>query len=258
MKQLLVAVGLATAVLPFRALTDSPAYDGPPPPGEIVERFLRTADPPLVSYRARRTLTASALGGRVSGSVVADTALDANGIFRFEIVREEGSDIVRERVLRPALRAEAQSHAEYEIENVALTPKNYDFQIRPKAAPGTLQLALVAKRRSPMLLNGAATLRAEDADLLRVEGSPARMPSVWTRQVNVVCEYARIGGVRVIVGIHSDADVRLVGDSAFAMTYQYTMINGRPVTPADGRRPSKVWLKPDATGGVRLQAEQGP
>ena len=239
MKQLLVTLGLAAAVLPFRALAGSAAYDGPRPTSEVVERFLRSAGPPLVSYRARRTLTASALGGRVTGAVVADTWLDANGIFRFEIVREEGSNIVRERVLKPALRAEEQSHAEHEIENVALTPRNYDFQIGPQAAPGVFQLALAAKRRSPMLLNGVATLSAEDADLLRFEGSPARMPSPWTRQVNVVCTYARIHGVRVTLGIHSRADVRLVGDSAFAMNYEYTMINGRPVTPADRRRPSR-------------------
>jgi hypothetical protein len=90
-----------------------------------------------------------------------------------------------------------------------------------------------------MLLNGAATLSADDAELLRFEGSPATMPSVWTRQVNVICEYARINAVRVTVGIHSQADVRLVGDSAFAMNYEYTMINGRPVRSADQRRPPR-------------------
>ena len=240
MKQLLAAGVLAATVLPLRALAGSTVVEsGPPPTGEVVERFLRSAGPPLVSYRARRTLMASALAGRVSGSVVADTSLDANGIFRFEIIREEGSDIVRERVLKSALRAEQQSHAEHEIENVALTRSNYDFQLGLKPAQGTFQLALVAKRRSPMLLNGAATLNAENADLLRFEGSPARMPSVWTRQVNVLCEYARIGGVRVTVGIHSRADVRLVGDSIFAMNYEYTMINGRPVTAAGRRTPSR-------------------
>jgi len=234
MKPLLVALGFAAAVLPFRARAAPAALElDPPPIGEVVQRFLRSAGPPLVSYRARRTLTASALGGRVSGSVVADTSLDANGVFRFEIVRDEGSSVVRERVLKSALRAEQQSHAEHEIENVALTPRNYDFQIGTEPAPGILRLGLVAKRRNAMLLNGAVTLRAADADLLRFEGSPATMPSFWTRQVNVVCEYARINGVRVTVGIHSRADVRLVGDSVFAMNYEYTMINGRPVTSAD-------------------------
>src|SRR5262245_24819540 len=203
MKPLLVALGFAAAVLPFRALAAPAVFESDPTPiGEVVQRFLRSAGPPLVSYRARRTLTAAALGGRVSGSVVADTSLDANGVFRFEIVREEGSSVVRERVLKSALRAEQQSHAEHEIENVALTPRNYDFQIGTEPA-------------------------------LRFEGSPATMPSFWTRQVNVVCEYSRIDGVRVTVGIHSRADVRLVGDSVFTMNDEYTMINGRPVASAD-------------------------
>jgi len=239
MKPLLFAVVFAAIVVPLHALARSAAYERPPQPSEVVERFLRSGGPPLASYRARRTLTASALGGRVSGSVVADTSLDRNGVFRFAILREEGSSIVRERVLKPALRAEEQSYAEHDIENVALTPRNYDFQIGPNPPRGTFQLALLARRHSPMLLNGAATLSAEDADLLRFEGSPAKMPSVWTRQVNVVCEYARINGVRVTIGIQSNADVRLVGDSTFAMNYEYTMVNGGPVAPTDRRGPSR-------------------
>jgi len=213
MKPLLVAVGLAAAVLPFRVLAGSATYEGPRPPSEVVDRFLRSAGPPLVSYRARRTLTASALGGRVSGSVVADTSLDGNGIFRFEIVREEGSNIVRERVLKPALRAEEQSYAEHEIENVALTSRNYDFQIGPKPPPGTFQLALVAKRRSPMLLNGAATLRAEDADLLRLDATGERCLRVCANQRcsshdrdSVVCRCPARGrlGVRDELRVHDD------------------------------------------------------
>jgi hypothetical protein len=231
MKKLLVTLALAVAGLSFRAPTPSVAAEsGPPLTNEVVERFLRSAAPPLVSYRARRTLTASALGGRVSGSLVADTSLDPDGTFRFEIVREEGSALVRNRVLKAALLAEQRSHAGHEIEDIALTPTNYEFQIGSEPVPGFFRLTLIAKRRSPMLLNGAATLSAADADLLRIEGSPAESPSFWTRQVNVVCDYARIDGVRVTVGIRSRADVRLVGDSAFAMTYEYTAINDRPTT----------------------------
>jgi len=246
MKKFFVAVVFAAAVLPFRALAGSAAVEpGPQRTSEIVDRFLRSAGPPLVSYRARRTLTASALAGRVTGSVVADTWLESGGIFRFRIVREEGSSIVRERVLKPALRAEQESYARHEVEDMALTRNNYDFQFGTAPAPGILQLTLVAKRRTPMLLNGAATLDGDDADLVRFEGSPASMPSFWTRQVNVACDYARIDGVRVTVGIHSRADVRLVGDSAFAMNYDYTMINGRPVSPADRGRSSRSTYQPE-------------
>jgi hypothetical protein len=35
--------------------------------------------------------------------------------------------------------------------------------------------------------------------------------------------------VRVPIEVQLDADVMLVGDSSFAMTYQYTAINGRQI-----------------------------
>lgn len=219
----------ALALMRLHAVPQSVAAEsGPTRRDEVIDRFLRAEGPPLVSYRARRTLTASALGGRVSGSLVADTSLDEDGTFRFDIVREEGTAIVRDRVLKAALLAEQRSHAAHEIQDIALTPRNYEFQLGSEPAPGFFQLALTAKRRSPMLLNGAAVVSTDQADLIRFEGSPAMSPSVWTRRVTVICEYARIDGVRVTVGIRSRADVRLVGESVFGMTYDYSMINGRP------------------------------
>ena len=41
--------------------------------------------------------------------------------------------------------------------------------------------------------------------------------------------YARIDGVRVPIEVQLNADVLLVGDSTFAMTYQYASINGRQI-----------------------------
>lgn len=232
MKKLLVTLVSLLALMMVHADNQTVAAEsGPTRRHEVVERFLRSEGPPLVSYRARRTLTASALGGRVSGSLVADTSLDEDGNFRFDIVREEGSSIVRDRVLKAALLAEQRSHAAHEIPDIALTPRNYEFQVGSKPAPDFVRLALIAKRRSPMLLNGVAVISADEAELIRVEGSPAMSPSVWTRRVNVICEYARIDGVRVTIAIRSQADVRLVGDSVFAMTYEYRTINGRPTGP---------------------------
>lgn len=219
MRTLLISLCLALGTFQL------PAHAG----SGVVERFLDSAKPPLVSYRARRTLEASALGGRVAASLVADTYLDPDGAFRFEVVREEGSGIIRERVLRAALAAEQRSRNEHEIDAAALTPANYDFRVRDGAAPDTLHLELLPKRRSKMLLTGRAVVMAEGADLLRVEGSPTELPSSWTRQVDIVREYQRINGVRVATAMRSRADVRIVGESSFSMTYAYTMINGKPV-----------------------------
>ena len=84
-----------------------------------------------------------------------------------------------------------------------------------------------------MLLNGTVTVKRENGDVVRIEGSLSEPPSWWTRHVDVVRTYARIAGVRVAVGMSSHADVRVAGDASFSMSYDYTMINGRQI----GRSP---------------------
>jgi hypothetical protein len=45
--------------------------------------------------------------------------------------------------------------------------------------------------------------------------------------VRIVREYARVDGVHVPIAMRSTADVLIVGNSTFTMTYQYAEINGR-------------------------------
>ena len=234
MRTLLISLGFAVSMLSLTALAGTDAVRGSARAttnADIVERFLRSAEPRLVSYRARRTLQASALGGRVTGSIVADTHLDPDGSFHFAIVHEEGSGIIRERVLKAALLAEQSTYANRESDGAALTRANYDFRRRTGTGADTLQLELLPKRQSKMLLDGHVVLTAPDADLLRVEGSPTELPSSWTREVTIVRDYTRINGVRVATRMQSRADVRLVGESSFSMSYAYTAINGKEVTP---------------------------
>src|SRR5262245_32604315 len=72
---------------------------------DIVAKFL-DSDSPLTSYRARRTLTAATRGGKMQASLTAWTSLTPAQGFEFEILAEEGSKMIRDKVLRPALEAE--------------------------------------------------------------------------------------------------------------------------------------------------------
>ncbi len=201
-----------------------------PPSGheELVERFLQSNQPPLTSYRALRRLEASTRGGRMAASVEAWTSLDASGTFEFEVVRTDGSGLIRDRVLLKALETERQSHNNHEAVNTELSPTNYNFEVR-EAVGSVVAIGLVPRRPSPTLLIGAVTVQRGDGDMLQIDGRLSKNPSWWTRRVDIVRRYARIQGVRVPVEMSSRADVRIVGDSSFEMTYEYTSINGRPV-----------------------------
>ena len=192
----------------------------------MVARFLGSAEPPLTSYTARRVLTASSMGGRMKASLEAWTRLDPDGMFSFGVIREEGSGLIRSRVLIAALRTEQRSRNSGAMAESELTPLNYEFQVNEgPTGDGFATIQLLPRRKAQMLLAGFVTIRQDDGDLIRVEGSPAKSPSWWTKQVDIVRRYERIAGVRVPVEMSSRADVRIAGESTFSMVYHYETVN---------------------------------
>jgi hypothetical protein len=195
---------------------------------ETISRFLQSHRPALTSYRARRHMEASTRGGTMRASLDAWTSLALDGSFSFEIIQESGSDLIRGHVLRAALIEEQRSRHANELDAVSLTPANYALRVGPPTGD-LIRIELMPKRRTRMLIVGSALVTRNDADLVRVEGTLAKRPSLWTRRVEVTRRYARVAGVRVPIEMRSTADVMLVGASTFSMTYHYVMINERPV-----------------------------
>jgi hypothetical protein len=198
--------------------------------GDTVARFLESGRPALTAYRARRHLEASSRGGKMKAQLDAHTTLLPDGTFSFEVLKETGSNLLRQRVLRPALLEEQDNHNNAKLAESDFTRENYDFLVEESNRdPDLVRIGLAPRRKSQLLIDGAAFVRRDDADLVRIQGVLSKRPSFWTRKVEITRHYARIDGVRVPIEVRLDADVLLVGDSAFDMTYQYLAINGRQV-----------------------------
>src|SRR5262245_51785935 len=111
-----------------------------------VDRFLDSADTPLVTYRAVRRLEAAARNGKMRGSLVALTSLDPEKGFQFQILEEAGSNVIRSRVLRAALEAEQRARQSGESARSALTRTNYDFQPLDPIEPGLVRVGIKPRR----------------------------------------------------------------------------------------------------------------
>lgn len=157
------------------------------------------------------------------------TELTPEGRFEYEIVREGGSDYIRNKVLRPLLEHEEKLFATRDASRSAVTTQNYDLKGSEAAEPGVVKLLVKPKRRDVSLIDGAVFVTEEEADLVRVEGRLAKNPSFWTKRVDVVRRYHRIDGVRVPTRLDSVAQVRLAGTSTLSMTWDYATINGARV-----------------------------
>ena len=197
-------------------------------PDELVGRFLASATPPLTSYRARRALTASTRGGRMTASLEAWTWVDERGRFDYEVINEQGSDLIRRRVLVAALEEERRTRDENDSSG-ELTPANYVLEVDEDRGGDFLRIHLRPKRKSPHLVEGVAFVTPDGFDMVRMEGELSKRPSFWTRSVEITRYYARVCGVRVPIEMQSRADVRFVGESTFSMRYEYVTINGQAV-----------------------------
>ena len=203
------------------------------PPSQLLERFLAPEATPLVSYRAVRRMTASTRGGRMHAEIEVETAFDPVKGFTYNVLSESGSGLIRRRVLLAALEAEQKAVDQASRDESALTPANYEFSAAAKAEVALVAIAVRAKRKSKMLVNGTLYLHPERLDLERVEGELADRPSFWTRKVQITRRYDRIDGVHVPIAMESTADVRIVGASTFTMNYRYLEINGKRVAGSE-------------------------
>jgi hypothetical protein len=194
-----------------------------------LQRFLARGEEPTVEYRALRHLEAHNPKFNQSGWMSAWTEYDhANG-FRFTIVAEGGSGYIRSKVLRAALEGEQKIWANHEPQNASFTHQNYTFDVGEPAADGLASVTVTPRRKDVLLVEGAIFVQPSDGDLARIEGKLSKTPSFWTRRVDVVRRYQRVGGVRVPISIESVAHVLIAGRSTFKMTYEYEMINGQRV-----------------------------
>ena len=148
---------------------------------------------------------------------------DENG-FRYTVLDEGGPGLVRSKALRGALEQESKWWKDGVAERSWFTPDNYQFEDAGTEPDGLARIGVTPKRKDLLLLNGSIFLKPDDGDLVRIEGSPARSPSFWTRRLHVVRHYARIavytaGGRRI--------EYRSARRAAtFSMSYKYESVNG--------------------------------
>ena len=219
----LLAVAGGAALLATAAPAAAPLNEIPQVPA--LRRFLAIEYGVVHQVTSVRRLEAS--NDHLSGDAWMDvrTTADANG-FRYTVLDEGGSGFVRNRALRGALDQESKAWKDGEAERSWFTEDNYQFADAGTEPDGLARIGITPKRKDLLLVNGSIFLRPEDGELVRIEGSPARSPSFWTRRIQVIRHYARIAGVHLPVAVESNAQIRLAGSATFRMTYKYESVNG--------------------------------
>src|SRR6476660_4667658 len=105
----------------------------------VLHRFLSRADEPLVTYRGTRRLEGRNERFNVSGWMEIAAELTADG-FRYRVIDEGGSDLIRRRVFTAMLENEEQIFANGDAAQSSLTSTNYDLTAAESLEPGLVKL----------------------------------------------------------------------------------------------------------------------
>jgi hypothetical protein len=180
------------------------------------------------AYRALRRLEGGLSNSDKRGWLEAWTEFQPGRGFRYEIVKEGGSEYVRNKIFRQMLDTEQELIANGRRLRASLELKNYNFEDGGTTDTGLQRILLRPAKKSDGIVNGSAFVDPETGLVTMIQGRLVKSPSFWVRDVDVTWKFACVDGHIVPVEMTSTGRVRMFGRSNFRMTYEYVSIEGRP------------------------------
>jgi hypothetical protein len=140
----------------------------------------------------------------------------------FSIRSESGSGMIRERVLHRMLDSELEASRDPMRRATQITPENYTFRLigldKDRGRRAYL-FEISPKVLNKFMIRGRIWLDAEDFAITRIEGSPAKNPSVLIRGTNFVHIYDKMGPFWLAASNSSDSDSLLFGRTSVVIRY---------------------------------------
>ena len=151
----------------------------------------------------------------------------------FSIRSQTGSHFLIEKVFQKMLQSEKEALTEENQARVALNHDNYRFTLSGcESLPTGLSYILSVEPRTSnkLLYRGRIWVDAEDFAVVRIDATPAKNPSFWTKETRIEQVYAKVGNFWLPVSNRSTSTIRLGGHANFTIDYQDYQITA--VAPA--------------------------
>ena len=152
----------------------------------VLERLLaksNTVAPP--PYRAFRRMEGGLIDSERRGWIEAWTEYTPGRGFSYEVVREGGSEYVRNKILRGMLVSEQKLIAGGKRLHASLESMNYLFEDGGVADGGLQRVLLKPAKKSDGILNGSVLIDPGSGLITSLQGRLVKSPSFWLRDVDV-------------------------------------------------------------------------
>lgn len=164
----------------------------------------------------------------------------------FKVISQTGSKLLINHVLLKLLSSEQEAQEEQNRKELEISPKNYDFALAgTEHTPGGdfYVLAVSPKNKSKYLYRGKLWVDARDFAVVRMQGEPAKNPSLWVSHTQIEYRWAKIGGFWLPVHNESETQVRMGGKAVLTIDYSDYQITG--VNRPNARGPGENSTLPD-------------
>lgn len=175
-------------------------------------------------------MAAGVTGGDKQGWLEAWTEFHPATGFSYRVIREGGTEYIRDRVLRKLLDNEQELIADGKPLHPPLESRNYVFADGGTAEGGLQRLLLKPARRADGIVEGQLLLTPDR--IVQMQGRLVKSPSLWVRDVDVTWRYAQVGSHILPTDVSATARTRFYGRSYLTVSYAYASVDGRP---ADAR-----------------------
>jgi hypothetical protein len=207
----------------------------PPPTAlQIIERMLEAdagRSAALNNYTVTRRYVLDNLRFHKNAEVIVQMMYAHPGTKTFEIISEKGSKTVRNQVIRKLIDAEADTARDSGRSQIHVTPANYEINLlgtEPLEGRTCYVLDLSPKTTNKFLIRGRIWVDTQDFAIARIEGSPAKNPSIWTRKILFIHRYEKFGPFWLAVSNESKAEARIFGETNVTIEYFDYKINQPP------------------------------
>lgn len=224
-----IPLTLLLAAMPALHAGNTPA--SVPPVEDILQR-LQKADAAqtagLKSYTQTRRYSLENKRFNKTAEILVHMSYTAPDSKKFDIVSEKGVRVINSRVLRKMIEAEADATKGSSRRDTKITPANYSFALAGTDRYLDRQcyvLEVTPKTRNKYLVQGKVWVDAEDWAIVRIEGAPAKNPSIWTHNIHIVHEYRKFGPFWLAVSNRSSAEAMIFGKTDVTIDYSEIQVN---------------------------------
>jgi hypothetical protein len=180
--------------------------------------------------------------GRHEADLVVEVRYQSPDSKDFTVISESGSHFIINRVFKKILDTEKEAADPRNQASTALTDQNYKFELLGEedvdGRPAYV-LHLEPRTENHLLYRGRVWIDAADLALCKIEGEPAKRPSMWISKVEVHHRYKKVGDFWLAAENESNTDVRLGGHATLSIHYKDYKVVSDAHAPSSGTSPEQ-------------------